>query len=157
MSIFFPLIYSTVVLIILILVNFYIFKQIFKFNKIKIKVKEIDTTISVQTLNISILYDIAKLYAYNNNHLKSIELYQNILEKNNILDKRCQSYLYNLIGSAFLKANKYQEAIMAIKKALILSPFNTVAVINLQKLYKQLGKMDKENNLNQLRKLITME
>lgn len=156
MSLFFPVIYSSFVLILLLILNFYIFKQLFSFQVVIKKLNKIENNKNIRTLNLQILCELAKLYSYNKNYTKAIELYKLILKKNSNLDSRCQSYLYNLIATTFFKDNNYQQSLIYLKKALLTCEYNNIALISLKKLYQQLEDKRKISNIKELEKSINL-
>lgn len=150
MTLFFPLIYSAIVFLILIIVNVIIFKQIGKFKPVFQTANKLENTITPQNLNVQKMCDIAKIYSYINQYTKTIEIYKLILDRNIKLDNRCKSYIYNLIGLTYLKLNENQNAICYLKNSLIFSPNNNIALMNLKKAYNEIGDTYRLENIKKL-------
>nr|YP_010411859.1 hypothetical protein Ycf37 [Sargassum siliquastrum]YP_010485296.1 hypothetical protein N8E54_pgp001 [Sargassum macrocarpum]YP_010485435.1 hypothetical protein N8E85_pgp001 [Sargassum serratifolium]URP30953.1 hypothetical protein Ycf37 [Sargassum siliquastrum]UVW81229.1 hypothetical protein [Sargassum macrocarpum]UVW81368.1 hypothetical protein [Sargassum serratifolium] len=151
MTSLFPLIYSIVLFCFLILIIFFIIKQVIDTQKLEKKTFELQTLLKKNNTSYESYYKLGKLYLKKKLFPKAILLFRKAINNWDINDNIGLGHVYNVIGLTYFTLKEYQFAIYYYKIALKIIPDYTIALINLAYVYeKQNLLLDSYNYYNKV-------
>nr|QXI87330.1 Ycf37 [Sargassum phyllocystum]QXI87747.1 Ycf37 [Sargassum mcclurei] len=152
MTSLFPLIYSIVLFCFLVLIIFFIIKQVIETQKLEKKTFELQTLLKRNNNNsYELYYKLGKLYLKKKLFPKAILLFRKSINNWDINDNIGLGHVYNVIGLIYFTLKEYNLAIYYYKIALKIIPDYTIALINLAYVYeKQNLLLDSYNYYNKV-------
>nr|YP_010485157.1 hypothetical protein N8E41_pgp001 [Sargassum fulvellum]UVW80951.1 hypothetical protein [Sargassum fulvellum] len=151
MTSLFPLIYSIVLFCFLILIIFFIIKQVIDTQKLEKKTFELQALLKRNNTSYELYYKLGKLYLKKKLFPKAILLFRKATNNWDINDNIGLGHVYNVIGLTYFTLKEYNLAIYYYKIALKIIPDYTIALINLAYVYeKQNLLLDSYNYYNKV-------
>ena len=151
MTSLFPLIYSIALFCFLILIIYFIIKQIVDTQKLEKKTFELQILIKKNNASYELYYKLGQLYLKKKLFPKAILLFRKAINNWDINDNIGHGNLYNIIGLTYFTLKEYELAIYYYKIALEIIPDYTIALINLAYVYeKQNLLLDSYNSYNRV-------
>ena len=148
-----PLIYLSVLLIILLLIVSFIGIQLILNFEINSSIKKLTKKQQEKTISLDDSFKLGQLYLTKKMYDKAIEIFRLVLKSWNVEDVLGLGSLYNTIGFTYFTLNEYDFAIYYYEQALKLLPEYIIALNNLAFVYEKqnLKKKAKEIYLNVLK------
>jgi tetratricopeptide (TPR) repeat protein len=132
-----PLIYTSVLLVILVFAAIFLLREVIKirlqentFSKLQKKLKQEKGTSKDY-------YELGSIYLDKKLFVQSIGLFQKALKADKKLEAENQALIYNAMGYAYFAQEQYDIAIRQYKEALKLYPEYVVALNNLGNVYEK--------------------
>ncbi|CAM9095549.1 unnamed protein product [Choristocarpus tenellus] len=146
MNFFFPLIYSIILFLILIIIGFYTIQQIINIQKTENQIINLRKKIQNNQNNYENNYKLGKLYLKKKIFNKAILFFRQSLKNWNLNDKISLSSLYNILGFTYFNLKQYNFAIYYYKISLQLLPDYILALNNLGFVYEKINLFEEAFN-----------
>nr|YP_010317705.1 hypothetical protein Ycf37 [Silvetia siliquosa]UNH90143.1 hypothetical protein Ycf37 [Silvetia siliquosa] len=137
MNSLFPLLYSTILFCLLMLISFFIVKQILNTQGLERKMFKLQIMIKKNDGSHELYYKLGQLYLKKKLFSKSILLFREAIKNWDINDNIGLASLYNSIGFTYFTLKEYNLAIYYYKIALKIIPDYIVALINIGYAYEK--------------------
>lgn len=150
---FLPLIYISVLLGLLIIVAFFLFRQILKTRRIESTFSRLQNKLTKEKGTAKEYYELGSIYLDKKLFVQAIQLLQKALKAEKNMESENLALIYNALGFAYFSQEQYDLAIRNYKQAIQLFPEYTTALNNLGNVYekKQLTKQALEAYENALK------
>lgn len=153
MNLIFPLIYSTIIFIVLLILTIYLFGQIQLTQKVEKRIENLQKQIQVNSINYENNYKLGQIFLRKKLYDQAILYFQQALKGWNSQDKLGLGSLYNTLGFTYFTLKNYFFAIYYYKCAINLLPDYFLALNNLSFTYEKVQNYDKALNFYLLAKL----
>lgn len=134
---FFGIIYLSVLLTLLLVVAFFIFKQIFKTRRIEKTFSKLQNKLTKEKGTAKEYYELGSIYLDKKLFVQAIQLLQKALKAEKQLEEENKALIYNALGYAYFCQEQYDLAIRNYKEAIKLFPEYTTALNNLGNVYEK--------------------
>jgi len=137
MNFIFPLVYSSILFIVLLFLCFYFFGQLKTTQKVEKRLSYLETKLQKNERSSENFYKLGQLYLSKKIYEKAISLFRsslNVWDKN---DKIGLGSLYNTLGFSYFKLKQYNHAIYYYNQAIKLLPDYALALTNLALVYEK--------------------
>lgn len=150
---FLPLIYISVLLGLLIIVAFFLFRQILKTRRIESTFSRLQNKLTKEKGTAKEYYELGSIYLDKKLFVQAIQLLQKALKAEKNMEPENLALIHNALGFAYFSQEQYDLAIRNYKQAIQLFPEYTTALNNLGNVYekKQLTKQALEAYENALK------
>lgn len=132
----FPLIYSFILFISLIIICFYVAGQVRMTQKVEKRLTIIENQLQTDPRFSDNFYKLGQIYLQKNFYEKAINLFRQALKNWDINDKIGLGSLYNTLGFTYFKLKQYEYAKYYYLQAIKLLPDYTLALTNLGLIYE---------------------
>ncbi len=132
-----PIVYISVLLVILTSATVFILLQIFRTQKVETNFGKLQKKLKQEKGTAEEYYELGSLYLKKKLFIQSIALFQKALKANEELEAENQALIYNALGFAYLAQEQYDLAIRQYKEALKLYPEYVIALNNLGNAYEK--------------------
>lgn len=131
-----PIVYLSVLLIILGAIAVFVLRQIFKTRRTETKFSQLQQKIKEGTATAQEYYELGSLYLDKKLYVQSTNVFQKALKIGKI-EPENKALIYNALGYAYFTQEQYDIAIRNYKEALKLYPDYTIALNNLGNAYEK--------------------
>ncbi|MDJ0724005.1 MAG: tetratricopeptide repeat protein [Prochloraceae cyanobacterium] len=132
-----PIVYISILLVILSSAAVFILLQIFKTRKFETSFSKLQKKLKQEKGTSQEYYELGSLYLKKKLFVQSIALFQKALKTGEEIEAENQALIYNALGFAYLAQEQYDLAIRQYKEALKLYPEYVVALNNLGNAYEK--------------------
>ena len=132
-----PLIYLSILLILLGGAAIFIFRQILRTRRIETTFSRLHKKLKEEQGTAEEYYELGSLYLQKKLFVQSISLFQKALKAGNEIEPENQALIYNALGYAYLAQEQLDLAIRQYKEALKLYPEYVIALNNLGNAYER--------------------
>ncbi|MGK7915980.1 MAG: tetratricopeptide repeat protein [Prochloraceae cyanobacterium] len=132
-----PVIYLSVLLILLSGAAVFILLQIIKTRRLESTFSRLQKKLKQEKGTAQEYYELGSLYLQKKLFVQSISLFQKALKAEKQIDPENQALIYNALGYAYLSQEQYDLAIRQYKEALKLYPEYIIALNNLGNAYER--------------------
>jgi tetratricopeptide (TPR) repeat protein len=137
MNDFLPVIYLSVLVILLAIVAFFLFRQITKTRRIETTFSRLQNKLTKEKGTAKEYYELGSIYLDKKLFVQAIQLLQKGLKAEKNLEPENQALIYNAIGFAYFSQEQYDLAIRNYKEAIKIFPEYTIALNNLGNVYEK--------------------
>jgi len=132
-----PIVYISILLIIISGAAIFILQQIFKTRKVEGSFSKLQKKLKEEKGTPQEYYELGSLYLKKKLFVQSISLFQKALKADREIEPENQALIYNALGFAYNAQEQYDLAIRQYKEALKLYPEYVVALNNLGNAYEK--------------------
>ncbi len=132
-----PVIYLSILLVLLTLVAIIILRQIIKTRRSENTFSRLQNKLKKEKGNAKEYYELASLYLDKKLFVQGIQLLQKGLKAEKEIEPENQALMYNALGFAYFSQEQYDLAIRNYKQAIKLYPEYTIALNNLGNVYEK--------------------
>lgn len=133
----FPLIYISLLLVLLAIAGFVVFRQIFKTQRTESALTRLQNKLSQEKGTAQDYYELASIYLDKRLFAKASDLLQKALKVGGGLESGENALIYNALGFSYFAQEQYDLAIRQYKEALKADPTYTTALNNLGHAYER--------------------
>ncbi|HEY9752908.1 MAG TPA: tetratricopeptide repeat protein [Coleofasciculaceae cyanobacterium] len=133
----FPLIYISLLLVLLAIAGFVVFRQIFKTRRTESALTRLQNKLSQEKGTAQDYYELASIYLDKRLFAKAADLLQRALKVGGDLGSGENALIYNALGFSYFAQEQYDLAIRQYKEALKADPTYTTALNNLGHAYER--------------------
>ncbi|MGF1488122.1 MAG: tetratricopeptide repeat protein [Prochloraceae cyanobacterium] len=132
-----PIVYISILLIIISGAAIFILQQIFKTRKVESSFSKLQKKLKEEKGTPQEYYELGSLYLKKKLFVQSISLFQKALKAEREIEPENQALIYNALGFAYNAQEQYDLAIRQYKEALKLYPEYVIALNNLGNAYEK--------------------
>ena len=134
---FLPIIYISVLLGLLLIVAFFLFRQILKTRRIESTFSRLQNKLTKEKGTAKEYYELGSIYLDKKLFVQAIQLLQKALKAEKNLESENLALIHNALGFAYFSQEQYDLAIRNYKEAIKLFPEYTTALNNLGNVYEK--------------------
>ncbi|MEC4803190.1 MAG: tetratricopeptide repeat protein [Jaaginema sp. PMC 1079.18] len=131
-----PLIYLSILLVLLAIAGFLVFSQVFKVRKTEGKISKLQNKLKKEKGTALDYYELASLYLDKKLYTQAAKLFQKALKSGNI-EAENKALIHNGLGYSYFANEQYDVAIRQYKEALDYNPEYIIALNNLAFAYER--------------------
>lgn len=132
-----PIIYISILLILLLVVALILFRQIIKTRRIESRFSQLQNKLKNQKGTAQEYYELAGIYLDKKLFVQAVQLLQKALKTGEEIEPENKALIYNALGFAYFSQEQYDIAIRNYKEAIKLYPEYTIALNNLGNVYEK--------------------
>lgn len=136
MSESFPLIYVSLLLVLLSVAGVFVFRQILKTRKVEMTLTRLQTKLTKEKGTAQEYYELASIYLDKKIYSQSVSLLQKALKAEDLPEEE-SALIYNALGYAYFAQEQYDLAIRQYKDALKIKPDYVTALNNIGHAYER--------------------
>lgn len=136
MSESFPLIYVSLLLVLLSVAGVFVFRQILKIRKVEMTLSRLQTKLTKEKGTAQEYYELASIYLDKKIYSQSVSLLQKALKVEDLPEEE-SALIYNALGYAYFAQEQYDLAIRQYKDALKIKPDYVTALNNIGHAYER--------------------
>lgn len=131
-----PVVYISVLLILLSVATFFVFKQILKTRKLESTFEKLQKKLKEKPGTAQEYYQLGSIYLDKKLFVQSVSLFQKALKFDEV-EPENKALIYNALGYAYFAQEQYDSAIRNYKEALKIYPEYVIALNNLANVYEK--------------------
>ncbi|ACK68650.1 TPR repeat-containing protein [Gloeothece citriformis PCC 7424] len=135
MNEYLPVVYISVLLVLLSATALFLFRQIFKTRRVESTFSRLQKKLQKEKGTAKDYYELGSLYLDKKLYVQSINLFQKALKADNEVEPENKALVYNALGYAYYAQEQYEIAIRNYKEAIKLYPEYVIALNNLANVY----------------------
>jgi len=132
-----PLIYLSVLIVLLLGSGFFVIRQIFKTRKIENRFNRLQNKLQKEKGTAQEYYELGSLFLDKKLYIQATKLLQKGLKEKDGIEPENQALIYNALGFAYFAQDQMELAIRHYKDAIKLYPTYTIALNNLANVYER--------------------
>lgn len=131
-----PVVYISVLIILLSVATFFVFKQILKTRSLESTFDKLQKKLKEQSGTAQEYYQLGSIYLDKKLFVQSVSLFQKALKFDDV-EVENKALIYNALGYAYFAQEQYDSAIRNYKEALKIYPEYVIALNNLANVYEK--------------------
>jgi len=132
-----PVVYVSILLLILGVVAIFLFRQIFRSRRVESRFSQLQNQLKNGKGTAQEYYELASLYLDKKLFVQAVQLLQKGLKTGEEIEQENQALMYNALGFAYFSQEQYDIAIRHYKEAIKLYPEYAIALNNLGNVYEK--------------------
>jgi tetratricopeptide (TPR) repeat protein len=132
-----PIVYLSVLLLLLGGTAIFLFRQIFQTRQVENRFSKLQKKLQQEKGTAQEYYELGSIYLDKKLYIQSINLFQKALKFDKDVDPENKALVYNALGFAYFAQEQYDLAIRNYKEALKLYPEYAIALNNLGNVYER--------------------
>jgi tetratricopeptide (TPR) repeat protein len=132
-----PIVYLSVLVVLLLGSGIFIFRQIFKTRKLENTFSKLQNKLQSESGTAQEYYELASLYLDKKLFVQAINLFQKALKIDKDIEPENKALIYNGLGYGYFAQEQYDLAIRQYKEAIKLFPEYVTALNNLGNVYEK--------------------
>ncbi|WP_013322360.1 tetratricopeptide repeat protein [Gloeothece verrucosa] len=130
-----PVIYISVLVLLLSVTAIFLFRQIFKTRRLENTFSRLQKKLQKEKGTAKEYYELGSLYLDKKLYVQSVNLFQKALKADDDIETENKALIYNALGYTYYAQEQYELAIRNYKEAIKLYPEYVIALNNLANVY----------------------